>query len=74
MSDNKPMTHYELVERAVYWLKNSMKCLVVLSEQGKSNLLRIMYGCTAMADRLRCMTEKLDGVWREKSCGAPWMS
>jgi hypothetical protein len=34
MSDNKPMTHSELVERAVYWLKNSMKCLVVLSEQG----------------------------------------
>lgn len=28
------MTHCELVERAVYWLKNSQKCLVVLSEQG----------------------------------------
>jgi hypothetical protein len=28
------MTHSELVERAVYWLKNSMGCLVVLSEQG----------------------------------------
>ena len=28
------MTHGELVERAVYWLKNSRNCLVVLSEQG----------------------------------------
>jgi hypothetical protein len=28
------MTHTELVARAVAWLKNSMKCLVVLSEQG----------------------------------------
>lgn len=28
------VTHSELVDRAVYWLKNSRNCLVVLSEQG----------------------------------------